>query len=85
VVGGWAASKYNHNGKNFAENKAEFDLLAADLQSAIQRDSNSDVCTMLRTIMQWGGADNSYRQKGTFEWIERNADKISARLRAPSL
>src|SRR3954452_18788760 len=68
-----AASKYRWHGKNFTENKAEFDRLAADLQSAIQRDSNSDVCTILRTIMHWGGADNSYRQKGTFEWIERNA------------
>ena len=75
-----AASKYTWLGKNFTENKAEFDRLAADLQSAIQRDSNSDVCTILRTIMHWGGADNSYRQKGTFDWIERNADEISAKL-----
>jgi hypothetical protein len=75
-----AASKYAWHGKNFTENKAEFDRLAADLQSAIQRNSNSDVCTILRTIMHWGGADNSYRQKGTFEWIERNADEISAKL-----
>ena len=30
--------------------------------------------------MHWGGADNSYRQKGTFDWIERNADEISAKL-----
>jgi hypothetical protein len=75
-----AASKYAWHGKNFTENKAEFDRLAADLQSAIQRNSKSDVCTILRTIMHWGGADNSYRQKGTFEWIERNADEISAKL-----
>jgi len=75
-----AASKYAWHGKNFTENKAEFDRLAADLQSAIQRNSNSNVCTILRTIMHWGGADNSYRQKGTFEWIERNADEISAKL-----
>jgi hypothetical protein len=75
-----AASKYTWHGKNFTENKAEFDRLAADLQSAIQRDSNSDVCTILRTIMHWGGADNSHRQKGTFDWIERNADVISAKL-----
>jgi len=75
-----AASKYAWHGKNFTENKAEFDRLAADLQSAIQRNSKSDVCTILRTIMHWGGADNSYRQKGTFEWIERNADEISANL-----
>ena len=74
-----AASKYAWHGKNFTENKAEFDRLAADLQSAIQRNSKSDVCTILRTIMHWGGADNSYRQKGTFEWIERNADEISAK------
>ena len=74
-----AASKYAWHGKNFTENKAEFDRLAADLQSAIQRNSNSNVCTILRTIMHWGGADNSYRQKGTFEWIERNADEISAK------
>ena len=75
-----AASKYAWHGKNFTENKAEFDRLAADLQSAIQRNSNSNVCTILRAIMHWGGADNSYRQKGTFEWIERNADEISAKL-----
>ena len=75
-----AVSKYAWRGKNFAENKAEFDRLAADLQSAIQRDSNSDVCMILRTIMHWGGVDNSFRQKGTFEWIERNADEISAKL-----
>ena len=75
-----AASKYAWHGKNFTENKAEFDRLAADLQSAIQRNSKSDVCTILRTIMHWGGADNGYRQKGTFEWIERNADEISAKL-----
>src|SRR6478752_727825 len=75
-----AASKYAWHGKNFTENKAEFDRLAADLQSAIQRNSKSDVCTILRTIMHWGGADNSYRQKGTVEWIERNADEISAKL-----
>jgi hypothetical protein len=75
-----AAFKYAWHGKNFTENKAEFDRLAADLQSAIQRNSKSDVCTILRTIMHWGGADNSYRQKGTFEWIERNADEISAKL-----
>ena len=68
------------SGKNFAENKAEFDRLAADLQSAIQRDSNSDVCAILRAIMHWGGVDNSHRQKRTFEWIERNADEISAKL-----
>ena len=35
---------------------------------------------ILRTIMHWGGVDNSFRQKGTFEWIERNADEISAKL-----
>ena len=75
-----AVSKYAWSGKNFAENQAELDRLAAELQSAVQRDSNSDVCTILRTIMHWGGADNSYRQKGTFEWIERNADEISAKL-----
>jgi hypothetical protein len=75
-----AGSKYTWHGKNFTENKAEFDRLAADLQSAIQRDSNSDVCTVLRTIMHWGGLDNNYRQKGTFDWIERNADEISAKL-----
>ena len=75
-----AASKYTWLGKNFTENKAEFDRLAADLQCAVQCNSNSDVCTILRTIMHWGGADNSYRQKGTFDWIERNADEISAKL-----
>src|SRR6478735_8347313 len=44
-----AASKYRWHGKNFTENKAEFDRLAADLQSAIQRNSKSDVCIILRT------------------------------------
>ncbi|MGY4431209.1 hypothetical protein ACVWWO_003686 [Bradyrhizobium sp. F1.13.1] len=75
-----AASKFAGNGKNFTANKAEFDRLAADLQSAIQRNSNGDVCTLLRTIMRWAGVDNSYRQKRTFEWIEANADAISAKL-----
>src|SRR6476620_866486 len=75
-----AASKYAWHGKNFTENKAEFDRLAADLQSAIQRDSNSDVCAILPAIMHWGGVDNSFRQKRTFEWIEQNADEISAKL-----
>ena len=30
--------------------------------------------------MHWGGVDNKHRQKRTFEWIERNADKISAKI-----
>ena len=75
-----AVSKYAWGGKNFSENKAELDRLAADLQSAIQRDSNSDVCAILRAIMHWGGVDNKHRQKRTFEWIERNADEVSAKL-----
>ena len=75
-----AVSKYAWRGKNFAENKAELDRLAAELQSAIQRGSNRDVCAILPAIMHWGGVDNSYRQKRTFEWIERNADEISAKL-----
>ena len=75
-----AVSKYAWSGKNFSENKAELDRFAADLQSAIQRDSNNDVCAILRAIMHWGGVDNKHRQKRTFEWIERNADEISAKL-----
>jgi hypothetical protein len=75
-----AVSKYAWSGKNFLENKAELDRFAADLQSAIQRDSSRDVCTILRAIMHWGGVDNKHRQKRTFEWIERNADEISAKL-----
>jgi hypothetical protein len=74
-----AVSKYAWNGKTFSENKAELDRLAADLQSAIRQDSN-DVCTILQAIMHWGGVDNRHRQKRTFEWIERNADEISAKL-----
>ena len=75
-----AASKYAWSGKNFAENKAELDRFAADLQSAIQRDSNKDACDILRAIMRWAGVDNKHRQRRTFEWIERNADEISAKL-----
>src|SRR5207344_152295 len=75
-----AVSKYAWSGKNFAENKAELDRLAAELQSAIQRGSNRDVCAILPAIMHWGGVDNTFRQKRTFEWIERNADEISAKL-----
>jgi len=75
-----AVSKYAWSGKGFFENKAELDRLASDLQSAIQRNSNRDVCAMLRAIMHWGGVDNKHRQKRTFEWIERNADQVSARL-----
>jgi hypothetical protein len=75
-----AVSKYDWRGKNFAESKAGLDRFAADLQSAIQRDSNTDVCDIMRAIMHWGGVDNKHRQKRTFEWIERNADEISARL-----
>ena len=75
-----AASKYAWSGKTFAENKSELDRLAAELQSAIQHNANSDVCAILRGIMHWAGADNKFRQKRTFEWIEDNADKISARL-----
>jgi hypothetical protein len=75
-----AVSKYAWSGKSFSQNKAELDRFATDLQSAIQRDSNNDVCTILRTIMHCGGVDNKYRQKRTFEWIERNADEISAKL-----
>jgi len=75
-----AASKYAWGGKNFSENKVELDRLAADLQSAIQRDSNNDVCEIMKAIMHWGGVDNKHRQKGTFEWIERNADEISVKL-----
>jgi len=75
-----AVSKYAWRGKTFAENKAELDRLAADLQSAIQRGSNRDVCAILPAIMHWGGVDNKFRQKRTFEWIERNADEISVKL-----
>ena len=75
-----AVSKYSCSGKRFPENKAEFDRFAADLQSAIQRDCNGDVCAILRAIMHWGGVDNKHRQKRTLEWIERNANEISARL-----
>jgi hypothetical protein len=75
-----AVSKYAWSGKSFSENKAEFDRFAADLQSAIQRDSNTDVCDIMRAIMHWGGVDNKHRQKRTFEWIEWNADEISAKL-----
>ena len=76
VDGRWSAvgladaiSKYAWSGKNFSENKAEFDQFAADLQSAIHRDSSNDVCAILRAIMHWGGVDNKHRQKRTFEWI----------------
>ena len=75
-----AVSKYVCGGKSFSENTAEFDRFAADLQSAMQRDSNDDVCAILRAVMHWGGVDNKHRQKRTFEWIERNADEISAKL-----
>ena len=75
-----AVSKYAWNGKTFTENKAEFDRFAADLQSAIQSNSNKDACDILRAIMHWAGADNKHRQRRTFEWIERNADEISAKL-----
>jgi len=75
-----AVSKYAWSGKNFAENQAELDRLAAELQSAIQRNANSDVCAILRGIMHWAGADNKHRQRRTFEWIEHNADEISAKL-----
>jgi hypothetical protein len=75
-----AASKYARSGKSFSENNAELDRFAANLQSAIQRDSNNDVCEILRAIMHWGGVDNKHRQKGTLDWIERNADEISAKL-----
>jgi hypothetical protein len=75
-----AVSKYAWSGKNFAESKAELDRFAADLQSAIQRNSNTDVCEILRAIMHWAGVDNKHRQKRTFEWIEQNADEISAKL-----
>lgn len=87
VDGKWSAvgladafSKYAWSGRSFSENKAEFDRLAADLQSAIHRDSNHDVCAILRAVMHWGGVDNTHRQKRTFEWIQRNAQEISARL-----
>ena len=54
-----AVSKYAWSGKNFAERKAELDRFAADLQSAMQWDSNNDVCAILRAIMHWGGASCS--------------------------
>jgi hypothetical protein len=75
-----AVSKYAWSGKNFAENRAELDSFAADLQSAMQRQCNDDVCDILRAIMHWAGADNKHRQRRTFEWIEHNADEISAKL-----
>jgi len=87
VDGKWSAvgladaiSKYAWSGKSFPENKAKFDQFAADLQSAIQRDSNGDVCAILKAIMHWGGVDNKHRQRRTLEWIERNANEISAKL-----
>ena len=75
-----AVSKYACSGKDFLENKAELDRLAADLQSAIRQNSSRDVCAILRAIMHWGGVDNKHRQRRTFEWIERNGDEISAKL-----
>lgn len=75
-----AVSKYARNGKTFPEHKIELDRMAADLQSAIQRNSNDDVCKTIRAIMHWGGVDNKHRQKGTFEWIERNVDELSVKL-----
>jgi len=75
-----AVSKYVWSGKNFAESKVELDRFAADLQAAMHRESNSDVCDILRAIMHWAGADNKHRQRRTFEWIERNADEISTKL-----
>jgi len=54
--------------------------MAANLQSAIQRNSNNDVCKTIWAIMHWGAVDNKHRQKGTFEWIERNVDGISTKL-----
>src|ERR1700733_7448635 len=75
-----AVSKYAWNGKNFPENKIELDRMAAELQSAIQRNSNNDVCETIRAVMHWGGVDNKHRQKGTFEWIERNVDELSVKL-----
>lgn len=75
-----AVSKYAWGGKGFSENKVELDRLAADLQSAIQGNSNHDACKIMRSIMHWGGVDNKHRQKGTFEWIERNAHEISAKI-----
>jgi hypothetical protein len=75
-----AVSKYAWSGKSFSENKAELDRLAADLKSAIQRDSNKDVCAIVQAIMHRGGVGNKYRQKRTFDWIERNEAEISAKL-----
>jgi hypothetical protein len=46
----------------------------------MQRQSNNDVCDILRAIMHWAGADNKHRQRRTFEWIEHNADEISTTL-----
>src|SRR5215207_9569323 len=43
-----AVSKYAWSGKSFSENKVEFERFAADLQSAIRRDCNNDVCAILR-------------------------------------
>ena len=87
VEGKWSAygladavSKYAWNGKSFLENKIELDGMAANLQSAIQRNSNNDVCKTIWAIMHWGAVDNKHRQKGTFEWIERNVDGISTKL-----
>jgi hypothetical protein len=87
VDGKWSAvgladaiSKYAWRGKSFPESKAELDQFAADLQSAIQRDSNGEVCAILRAIMHWGGVDNSHRQSRTFGWIRRNENDISAKL-----
>src|SRR3984885_13305994 len=67
-------------GKNLSESKAGLHRFAADLQSAIQRDSYTDVCDIMLAIMHWGGVDNKHRQKRTFEWIERNVDELSAKL-----
>jgi len=75
-----AMSKYAWSGKTFAESKAELDRFAADLQAAMQLDSNNDVCHILRAIMHWAGADKKHRQRRMFEWIEHNAGEISAKL-----
>src|SRR5579863_10392922 len=75
-----AASKYAWNGKSFSENKVELDRMAADLQSAVHRNSTNHLSEAIRAIMHWGGVDNKHRQKGTLEWIERNVDELSVKL-----
>jgi len=80
-----AASKYARSGRSFYENKAELDRLAADLQSAIYRNSGKDICYISRAITHWGGSTISIDRSGHLSGSSVTRIRLPTRFPAQSI